>query len=375
MKAAVLGIGKMGEAICYAMKKLGFYVVGLDSHEGAAHNFRKHIEGKEGAFYLTDQNNADKMMETVLLIHEKPDVVISSLPYHQTEEIAYWCIANEFRYCDLGGRVDVSSSINKEAKEKATKPVFTDLGLAPGLVNILTEHGCKQIHRTPTDIKMMVGGLPKKKINHPMNYAATWSIDGLINEYEDDCEILEDGQIRTTQGMEGHELVDTENLGTLEAFYTSGGASHTLASMKDRGIKNCCYKTLRYKGHRDVVKFLIRNCKLSRSCLNKVFEEGCQDDHQTGDYIILKIIINAGAVSWDKELLIGSSAEFSAMQQATAFPIAAVASLMAEGFFDDQNKERQRRGYWECFSKSLSYADVPYDEFSGTLDKLDIKIK
>lgn len=84
MKAAILGVGRMGEAICYAMNKLGFEVMGLDSNEHAAKNFRKHISGSSGAFYLTDQNNADKMMETVLL-YEKPDVVISSLPYHQTE--------------------------------------------------------------------------------------------------------------------------------------------------------------------------------------------------------------------------------------------------------------------------------------------------
>ena len=210
MKAAVLGIGKMGEAICYAMKELGFYVVGLDSYEGAANNFRKHIEGKEGAFYLTDQNNADKMMETVLLVHEKPDVVISSLPYHQTEEIAHWCIANEFRYCDLGGRVDVSTSINKEAKEKATKPIFTDLGLAPGWVNILAEEGCRQIHDTVDDVRMMVGGLPDylDSSKNPLRYGITWSVDGLINEYKDDCIVLENGELKTVRGMDGLEEVE-----------------------------------------------------------------------------------------------------------------------------------------------------------------------
>ena len=156
MKAAVLGIGRMGTAICHALRELDFYVIGADSHESAAESFRKYVDGPNGAFYLTDQNNADKMMETVLLL-EKPDIVISSLPYHQTEEIAYWCIDNEFRYCDLGGRVDVSKSINSYAEQKAVKPVFTDLGLAPGWVNILAEQGCKEVRGKVDTVKMMVG--------------------------------------------------------------------------------------------------------------------------------------------------------------------------------------------------------------------------
>jgi lysine 6-dehydrogenase len=373
MKAAVLGIGKMGGAICHAMKKLGFYVVGADSYEGAANNFRKYIKGEEGAFYLTDQNNADKSIETVLLNHERPDIVISSLPYHQTEEIALWCIDNGFRYCDLGGRVDVSKEINEYAQKDAIKPVFTDLGLAPGLVNILTEHGCRQIHRTPTDIKMMVGGLPKKKINHPINYATTWSIDGLINEYEDNCKILESGEVRTVKGMEGHEIIQTENLGILEAFYTSGGMSHTLDSMNSKGVINCCYKTLRYAGHRDIVKFLIKNCKLSRSCLERVFGEGCRDSQNVGDYVILKVIVGADEVTWDKELLVVSDTEFSAMQKATAFPLASVASLMAEGLLEGNKDEM--RGYYTQYSKVLRYCDVPFGKFSKRLEDLGIKIK
>ena len=112
------------------------------------------------------------MMERALMF-EKPDIVISSLPYHQTEMIGYWCVDNGMRYCDLGGRVDVSRNINKHALGAATKPVFTDLGLAPGWVNILAEEGCRQLHRQATTVKMMVGGLPDSKVNHPLDYVVT----------------------------------------------------------------------------------------------------------------------------------------------------------------------------------------------------------
>ena len=368
MKAAVLGIGKMGEAICFAMKKLGFFVVGLDSYEGAAYNFRKHIEGQEGAFYLTDQNNADKMMETVLLNHERPDVVISSLPYHQTEEIAHWCIANEFRYCDLGGRVDVSLSINKEAKEKATKPVFTDLGLAPGWVNILAEEGCRKLYGAADDVKMMVGGLPdySESTNNPLRYAVTWSVDGLINEYRDDCLILEDGEIKTVRGMDGVENIEGENFGPMEAFYTSGGASHSIYDMQRRAVKNCSYKTIRYRGHGDVVKFLIRDCNLDDETLKKIFLEGCGVVNKDEVFIVAEV--SGGDKTWRQEKVIKSDERFSAMQKATAFPISSVASLMAEGSLEGDME--QHSDYYIQYPSDLSYDNISFDKFNKKLDIL-----
>ena len=229
----------MGTAISWAMNKLGFFVVGLDSNENSLQNFRDNINEGDGSFYLTDQNNADKSMEGALLF-EKPDVVISSLPYHQTGEIALWCIANGFRYCDLGGRVDVSEEINNWAEKEATVPVFTDLGLAPGWVNILAEHGYKKFPSQVEEVSMMVGGLPGIPTNPPLNYAVTWSTDGLINEYADDCQILKNGKIETVAGMEGLETVFFEMIQEdMEAFYTSGGSSHTTKSMEKRGVKNC----------------------------------------------------------------------------------------------------------------------------------------
>ena len=371
MKAAVLGIGKMGTAICYAMHKLGFYDDGADSNEHTAENFRKYVGGPDGAFYLTDQNDADKCMENVL-VFEKPDIVISSLPYHQTEEMAYWCIANELRYCDLGGRVDVSKGINDDAKRHATKPVFTDLGLAPGWVNILAEEGYRKLYGGAEiiSVEMMVGGLPDylESNKNPLRYGITWSIDGLINEYKDDCLILFDGETKLVGGMSGLETVKTESLGVLEAFYTSGGASHTLESMKKKGVKNCSYKTLRYKGHCDIVKFLIRDCGLDDHALEQIFVTGC--GYAEKDEVIVIAKVHKGNKTWNEEKLIKPDENFSAMQKATAFPISSVAALMAEGVFD--GKKDEHRDYYTYYLKSLTYEDVPYDKFNENLKKLKL---
>jgi saccharopine dehydrogenase-like NADP-dependent oxidoreductase len=367
MKAAVLGVGRMGTAICYAMNKLGFEVVGVDSYAGAVDNFRKYIPGTAGAFYLTDK---DKTFERAL-IFEKPDIVISSLPYHQTEEVAHWCNNNSLRYCDLGGRVDVSQNINEAAKNHGPTnvPVFTDLGLAPGWVNILAEEGCRQLHRQATTVRMMVGGLPDSKVNHPLDYVVTWSVDGLINEYKDDCQILEDGELKIVKGMSGLESVECNTLGTLEAFYTSGGASHTIQSMKSKGVANCYYKTLRYEGHRDIVRFLTRN--QSEECVREAFERGCQNPDGVDDVVLIKAFVEGENVEWKKEIAIwGDPDGFSAMQKATAFSISSVAKIMAEGKLEG-NKE-EHRDYHTQYPVNLSYADVPFEEFNNNLKLLKI---
>ena len=373
-KAAVLGVGRMGQAICWSMRELGYYVVGMDNNEHAANNFRKHISCPEGSFYLTDQNNADKSMETVLLKHEKPDVVISSLPYHQTEEIAYWCIDNGFRYCDLGGRVDVSENINKYAEEKAKVPVLTDLGLAPGWVNIMAEEGFRQLGEAD-DILMMVGGLPAKPTNPPLNYEVTWSVDGLINEYIDDCEIIVNGEIRTAKGMDGLIEVKTKHIGTLEAFYTSGGAAHSIKSMKDRGVKNCAYRTLRYPGHRDAVKFLLKDAELTEECIRNIFEKGCVSGEDTKDVVVIASIVKAWPLSWKNWIIIEGSNDtggFSAMQKCTAFPISSVAAMMADGILDSEARKQQHRDYYTYPSSALTYKDVPYQELGKRLTQLGV---
>jgi saccharopine dehydrogenase-like NADP-dependent oxidoreductase len=350
MRALVLGVGRMGTAIAYAMSKLGFEVTGMDTNPDAANNMT-------GSFFIVD--NADDICRGIVANGPRPDIVISSLPYHQTEVVGKWCVDNEVRYCDLGGRVDVSKNINDHAKRFATRPVFTDLGLAPGWVNILAEEGCRKLYGAVEEVKMMVGGLPdySESSNNPLRYAVTWSVDGLINEYRDDCLILEDGEIKTVRGMSGVEQIEGEGFGPMEAFYTSGGASHSIYDMQQRAVKNCSYKTIRYRGHGDMVRFLIRDCKLDDEALNKIFLEGCGKADK--DEVLIVAEVKGGDKTWRREKIIKSDEQFSAMQKATAFSISSVAAIMARGKLEGAQ-----------YPTSLSYADVPFSEFNNNLEEL-----
>ena len=359
MKATIVGVGQMGRATAWAMHKLGFdELVLADINQENLDKCEDLIDVKS-SIWRRFINSAPTLSTHLLnmdyvdysFIDRDTDIVISALPYHQNSELAENCIANGISYCDLGGNEGVSHGINENANRYKRCSIMTDLGLAPGWVNIIAENMYKDHitsgKRAPENITMMVGGLPQEPSNI-LKYSCTWSFDGLINEYRDDCAILRGGDRDTVRGMDGYEFpVVSEEIGALEAFYTSGGGSHTISTMKSRGVKNCCYKTLRYPGHLDIVKFLIRESGLSDDKLIDVFKHSCpaQDD-----LVIIKVKV--GDASYEK--VIRSNDQFSAMQMATTFPLASAASVIAA-------RETPT---------VFTYRDIPYDVFDKKVNLL-----
>ena len=129
MKAAIVGTGRMGRAIAWAMDKLGCTELVLvdsvvDNLSTCAEGLSCSTQSILGDVQYPDQPHM-----------KDSDIVISSLPYCHNERLARYCIDQKLPYCDLGGHVGTSHNINEYAKEKGSL-VMTDLGLAPGWVNI-----------------------------------------------------------------------------------------------------------------------------------------------------------------------------------------------------------------------------------------------
>jgi saccharopine dehydrogenase-like NADP-dependent oxidoreductase len=108
---------------------------------------------------------------------------------------------------------------------------------------------------------MRVGALPTFP-NNALKYNLTWSTDGLINEYCNPCEAIVDGQLRETAALEEIEHFSLDGI-DYEAFNTSGGLG-TLCESLEGKVQNLNYKTVRYPGHRDIVKMLIRDLELGK---------------------------------------------------------------------------------------------------------------
>ncbi|MFV2034342.1 MAG: saccharopine dehydrogenase family protein [Halocynthiibacter sp.] len=86
-----------------------------------------------------------------------------------------------------------------------------------------------------------------------MGYSFNWSPEGVVNEYLNDCEVLEDGQIKSVSPMEWLEKLYIGGV-ELEAFTTSGGLG-TMCQTYHEQVPNIDYKTMRYPGHMQLMNF------------------------------------------------------------------------------------------------------------------------
>ena len=349
-RIGIAGAGNMGLAIAWAMEQLEYDLIVIDQNPTAINNCKQLLNNVlEHTFVrigIDSQGDGWDLLKDC-------DAVISSLPYHQNLLLARYCIEKNINYFDLGGNVDSSTAINRYALHNTQKCVMTDLGLAPGWVNIIAEYIYQEYvahnQLIPKSIAMMVGGLPQHP-NNTLRYSCTWSYDGLVNEYRDRCIVLSNGEQIIVNGMEGYQFPIKTDICPLEAFYTSGGAAHTIATMQKRGVLNCSYKTLRYPQHHKIVKFLINESGLDDQSIIDIFKKTCPPQE---DLVIIKVTTDDTSFNFNK--IIKSDQNFSAMQKSTAFPIASVAHTVL---------------ILDIAQSVLKYDDVPYPQFNKTLNQL-----
>ncbi|MGI9538400.1 MAG: saccharopine dehydrogenase family protein, partial [Desulfocapsaceae bacterium] len=101
-------------------------------------------------------------------------------------------------------------------------------------------------------IKLRVGALPK----HPtglLGYAFNWSPEGVVNEYLNDCEVIENGVRKWVSPMDWLEKIYIDGL-QFEAFTTSGGIG-TMCDTYEGLVENLDYKSIRYPGHAELMNF------------------------------------------------------------------------------------------------------------------------
>ncbi|MBV9288548.1 MAG: L-lysine dehydrogenase, partial [Hyphomicrobiales bacterium] len=162
--------------------------------------------------------------------------------------------ALDLHYFDL--TEDVRTTKYVRALAATAKGIIApQCGLAPGFIGIVGAHLADQFERVRS-IRLRVGALPQ----HPtgmLGYAFNWSPEGVVNEYLNDCEVIEDGVLKTISAMEWIETVYVGGV-RLEAFTTSGGLG-TMCETFAGKIDNLDYKTLRYPGHVALMNFFFHD--------------------------------------------------------------------------------------------------------------------
>jgi lysine 6-dehydrogenase len=181
------------------------------------------------------------------------DVLLSCVPYFMHPEIAKVAIQSGTHMCDLGGNTEITLQTLSmdDAARSAGVVLVPDCGLAPGLVNSLGLYLMEQMDQ-PVTIKLYCGVLPQNPIP-PLNYKVTFNVEGLVAEYDYRAVVIRDGEIVEVDTLGELERVENTELGTLEAFTTSGGTSTAPYTFKGR-VENYEYKTLRFPGHCELMR-------------------------------------------------------------------------------------------------------------------------
>ncbi|HEX6806710.1 MAG TPA: saccharopine dehydrogenase C-terminal domain-containing protein [Gemmatimonadaceae bacterium] len=190
----------------------------------------------------------------VLAVMRESDAVMSAIPYYFNLDLARLAVEAGAHFCDLGGNTEIvfqQKELDAAAKAKGIT-VIPDCGLAPGMVNILAQHGIEQMDKVRS-VKIFVGGLPQHP-EPPLNYQIVYSLEGVLDYYTTLSWVLRDGKRTRVKALSEIEDVSfAAPVGKLEAFHTAGGLS-TMAFRYEGRIPTMEYKTLRYPGHAHIME-------------------------------------------------------------------------------------------------------------------------
>jgi len=274
-KVCVIGGGKIGTLICFLLTHSKQYHVYLIDNQPLNPQLSELTHSPHFSFFSIDANDIDAISD--LIKQYDIDAIVSSLPFYNNLSIAKLAAIMNRHYFDL--TEDVKTTQQVEELSKKTRAAFVpQCGLAPGFISIVT-HSLMTHFPTLDTVKMRVGALPIN-ISNQLEYSLTWSTDGLINEYGNPCQAIENGKEIELLPLEGLEEIKIDGL-TYEAFNTSGGVGSLAKSYLGK-VKHLSYKTIRYPGHCSKVKFLMNDLRLNedRETLKRILERAIPKTYQ-----------------------------------------------------------------------------------------------
>lgn len=236
-KIAVLGLGKVGTLAAELLHGSGFEVTGIDV--GA----RGELPFAVKALDLSDPSGVE-------VLFAQQDAVLSCLPFNLNIALAEAAHRAGLHYFDLTEDVPTTNRVI-ELSRTSKGLMAPQCGLAPGFIGIVGASLIAQFEDCRS-CKMRVGALPQNPTGL-MGYSFNWSPEGVVNEYLNDCEVIEDGKRKLVSSMEWMEDIYIDGM-KLEAFTTSGGLGTMCETYLGR-VANIDYKTMRYPGHAKLMNF------------------------------------------------------------------------------------------------------------------------
>ncbi len=245
----VLGSGRQGIAAAYDLGKFGDAerITLADADRDTADRAADRVNLLLGA-RVADAIALDVRDEAaVRRAFNGYKVVLSAVPYFFNLALTRLAIACGVSFCDLGGNTDIvrqQHALDGEAKHAGVR-VVPDCGMGPGIGNNLAAYAMSLVGE-PEHVHIYDGGLPQSP-TPPWNYALTFNIEGLTNEYYGGMTILRDGKLQHVPCFTEVETMNIMPIGRLESFFIAGGASTAPWSFEGK-LKTYQLKVLRYPG-------------------------------------------------------------------------------------------------------------------------------
>jgi len=245
-RVAVVGLGNVGRLIADMLVERGFEVWEVDADGSRVAGERASVMD------VSDPAALEELFAGV-------DAVVSCLPYYLNAVTATAAHSAGVHYLDLTEDVATSRLVQELARSSNTI-LMPGCGLAPGFICVVGGALVGSLE-TVDRMELRVGALPRSP-NNALGYACNWSPAGIVNEYLNDCEQLRGGELVTVPSLDDLETIVIDGA-RYEAFTTSGGLGTMCETFAGR-VDRLDYKTIRYPGHRQLMRFMLQELGLGR---------------------------------------------------------------------------------------------------------------
>lgn len=250
----VLGAGRMARRIARMLGEDGRFAAVLASRDAEA------LTGLDGFNRLAPLTGT--LHEALSVACRGQRAVILADPTLPAPDVARAALAAGAHYLDIAESASSGAAIARRAQEAAEAGLCLapGCGLAPGYVTSLAAEALDRA--APADqITVFVGVLPTEPMNR-LGYANIWGFEGLVSEYTGPCSALRKGHPVELPPLTERETICLDG-GAFEAFTTSGSLDALVQTSAGK-VADLVFKTLRYPGHLDYIRFLLEDLGLSR---------------------------------------------------------------------------------------------------------------
>lgn len=244
LKVSIFGAGKIGTALAVTLSQSAdFSLEIVDRSEEALDTLRSlPIDATLRTF---------RHPEDLPALLSGRDVAVAAVPEAAVPEIARAAAQAKVHYLDFS--CAVTQTREALAELSSQRAVLTGCGVSPGMIGNIA-CGLLEESLGVTDLTIRVGAVPRFPTNR-LGYGQIWNVDGLIDEYTRPSAAIRDGRPVMLTPLEEHGKISVDGV-NYEEFITSGGVGD-LSIFSEFALKNVTFKTIRYPGHLDYMRFLL----------------------------------------------------------------------------------------------------------------------